>query len=131
MKGVAKFLGVDSNLKLSNLVYDNDKKFYCLRGNLGGVDASRAVGMNRYKSENEISSIGVHKIHTTLINDFNSKSYVIEDKDKESNNTCLGISKGRHKVKLPPRIRRMALEFFRPENEKFFQIIGRRFNWNK
>uniref|UniRef100_A0A7E4ZZL0 Sulfotransfer_1 domain-containing protein n=1 Tax=Panagrellus redivivus TaxID=6233 RepID=A0A7E4ZZL0_PANRE len=42
---------------------------------------------------------------------------------------CLGKSKGRPHPKVSPATMRKLSDFYRTENEKFFNMINRRFNW--
>jgi len=43
---------------------------------------------------------------------------------------CLGKSKGRRHIRTPPEVQKLLREFYKKENEKFFQLINRRFNWD-
>ncbi|CAG5122208.1 unnamed protein product, partial [Candidula unifasciata] len=42
---------------------------------------------------------------------------------------CLGKSKGRKHVEIDPDFKAKLIEFFRPYNERFFQLVGQRFDW--
>ncbi|XP_059140503.1 heparan sulfate glucosamine 3-O-sulfotransferase 1-like [Physella acuta] len=42
---------------------------------------------------------------------------------------CLGKSKGREHVDIEPDFKRKLIDFFVPYNEKFFEIVGQRFDW--
>ncbi|KAK3756228.1 hypothetical protein RRG08_035290 [Elysia crispata] len=42
---------------------------------------------------------------------------------------CLDSNKGVKHPRLKPWVSRMLYDFYRPHNEKFFAMIGRRFNW--
>ena len=43
---------------------------------------------------------------------------------------CMGRRKGRPHPAMPNGTRKMLQRFFKPKNEKFFSLIGRRFQWN-
>ncbi|KAI6227842.1 Sulfotransfer-1 domain-containing protein [Aphelenchoides besseyi] len=43
---------------------------------------------------------------------------------------CLGKTKGRTQIKIDSKLRDLLVSNFRSENEKFFQLIGRRFTWS-
>ncbi len=43
---------------------------------------------------------------------------------------CLGKTKGRPPPDVKPEVVKMLTDFFRPLNEEFFRLIGRRFDWN-
>lgn len=42
---------------------------------------------------------------------------------------CLDATKGREHPEVDPNVLRKLREYFRPYNEKFFEMIGRRFDW--
>ncbi|GFN92998.1 heparan sulfate glucosamine 3-o-sulfotransferase 3b1 [Plakobranchus ocellatus] len=42
---------------------------------------------------------------------------------------CLGKNKGVSHPTMKPSTRRLMYEFYRPHNEEFFRVIGRRFDW--
>jgi hypothetical protein len=47
----------------------------------------------------------------------------------DANVHCLGKSKGRTHPPVREDVVRRLEDFYRPENEKFFKMIHRRFHW--
>ena len=58
------------------------------------------------------------------------KRYYCFKKSELSGLDCLRKKKGHHYSPLEPHLRNKLEEYFRPHNEKFFTMIGRRFDWN-
>ena len=48
---------------------------------------------------------------------------------KNANIKCLAESKGRQHPDVPVQVLERLREFYKPHNEKFFRLIGRRFDW--
>jgi hypothetical protein len=42
---------------------------------------------------------------------------------------CLSEGKGRPHPTIDPMVLQKMVDFFKPFNEKFFDLVGRRFNW--
>ncbi|RUS80849.1 hypothetical protein EGW08_011368 [Elysia chlorotica] len=42
---------------------------------------------------------------------------------------CLGKNKGRPHVTLPPDVKKLLYDFYRPYNQELFRLIGKSFDW--
>lgn len=49
--------------------------------------------------------------------------------DKGSRNKCLNKSKGRNHPRVKAAVKAKLRAFFKPLNEKFFELVGQRFDW--
>uniref|UniRef100_A0A0B6ZRV2 Sulfotransferase domain-containing protein n=1 Tax=Arion vulgaris TaxID=1028688 RepID=A0A0B6ZRV2_9EUPU len=78
-----------------------------------------------------------------LIEDFLGLAHEVTDKSiyfddqkgfycmhtKSNETKCLGKSKGRKHIEIEPEFKAKIIEFFKPYNERFFNLVGQRFDW--
>lgn len=57
--------------------------------------------------------------------------YCFRKFDPKKKPFCLGKYKGMPHPKLPPKDEQMLYDFYRPWNEKFFELVGERFDWKE
>ena len=55
--------------------------------------------------------------------------YCLEDEEFTGGQFCSSDAKGREHPTLPPELHRRLVKFYRPWNELFFKLVGRRFDW--
>lgn len=65
---------------------------------------------------------------------FNGKEFVYNETKgfyclKKKKLKCLGSSKGQSHPDVDPKVLRKLQDFFRPYNRKFFDLVGRKFDW--
>ena len=72
--------------------------------------------------------LGIKHIFTTENFHFNETKgfYCYRTADEEK---CLGKKKGRPHPDVDPKVMRKLRQFFEPYNERFFDLVGRRFDW--
>ena len=61
---------------------------------------------------------------------FNETKRFFCKRDKIRGEVCMRGDKGRKHPPIPPQHYRMFQEYFRENNERFFQAIGQDFGWN-
>jgi len=58
-----------------------------------------------------------------------TKGFYCIAKNETLSSGCMGKSKGRKHAEMDPSLKQKLLQYFRPHSERFFSIVGQRFDW--
>ena len=117
LRGVEQFLGLPHSIGSDLLYYNKTRGFYCMKvPQLAGEDAGTNSTTTAEPTPPPPS--------TTVISMGEESLSLIQFKNK-----CLRPDKGRQHPFIPEPFVSQLKQYFRPLNERLFQIIQKRFDW--
>lgn len=114
MTKVEDFLGLQHYITPEMFVFNEEKGFFCVRSNLSVSGMDYGHGTDTQTGATPVVS----------------KSQTLNQLPGTSQMACYADNRGREPINVAPSTISKLKEYFRPKNKRFFEMIGKTFDWN-